>query len=71
MKDELRPMLIEIFGRLKDSGNDAAHDFDEEWSREEASGLFAFLEEVARELYETPGRLERLRELAENRGKID
>ena len=67
MKGKLRDQLIEIAGALKDGGNNACHDFNEKWSEEEASERFRFLDEVLRELYETPLRIEKVKELGANR----
>lgn len=69
MTEKLRPQTISIADTLRLGGNAASHDYGEHWSYEEATGLLAFLEEVLRELYETPARLDALRKLAKERGQ--
>ena len=70
MHGQLRQQLIDIADTMRLGGNDAAHVFAEEWEREEASELLAFLGEALRELYQTPQRLARLQQRGANRPKI-
>ena len=69
MTEKLRPQTISIADTLRLGGNAASHDYGPQWSQKEAAGLLAFLEEVLRELYETPARLDALRKLAKERGQ--
>ena len=70
MRGKLRDQLIEIADTLRLGGNDAAHDFSELWEQEEALELFRFLEEVLRELYETPARISRVKQIRASRPAV-
>jgi len=70
MKGTLRAQLIGIAENLRLGGNDAAHDFTEIWDQEEAAELFRFLDEVLRELYETPIRIDRVKRYREDRAAV-
>lgn len=70
MKGKLRDQLIEFADELKLGGNAAVHDFNEEWSEEEASERFVLLEEVLSELYEKTSRLNKVRQLGANRQPV-
>ena len=70
MKGKLRDQLVEVADELKIGGNAAAHDFDEKFNEEEASERFRFLEEVLRELYETPLRIKNVQQLGANRPSV-
>ena len=70
MKGTLRAQLIDIADTLRLGGNDAAHDFTETWDQEEAAELFRFLDEVLRELYETPIRIDRVKRYRDARARV-
>ena len=70
LRGTLRDQLIDVADELKVGGNDAAHDFNQKWSEEEASERFRFLEEVLRELYETPLRIKNVKQLAKSRQPV-